>query len=79
MQVVYSLETSGESRDQPSTSKAHLEYESEVEGATAMRVGQFPVAQAERDALESAIELSKVIGNLKIASQERYKSAKEFF
>jgi hypothetical protein len=42
--------TSGESRHQPSTSKAHLiEDESEVEGATASRVEQFPVTQAERD------------------------------
>ncbi|CAB4036533.1 Hypothetical predicted protein [Paramuricea clavata] len=72
-----SLETSGEFRDQPSTSKAHLEDESEVEGATATRVEQFPVTQAERDVLESVFELSEIIGDLKIASQERYKSAKK--
>ena len=46
-----SLETSGGSRHQPNTSKAHLEDESEVEGATATRVEQFPVTQAERDVL----------------------------
>ncbi|CAB4025103.1 Hypothetical predicted protein [Paramuricea clavata] len=72
-----SLETSGEFRDQPSTSKAHLEDESEVEGAIATRVEQFPVTQAERDVLESVFELSEIIGNLKIASEERYKSAKK--
>ncbi|CAB4025770.1 Hypothetical predicted protein [Paramuricea clavata] len=70
-----SLETSGESRHQPSTSKAHSEDESDVEGATAARVEQFPVTQAKRDALESVFELSKIIGNLKIASKERYKLA----
>ena len=74
-----SLETSGEFRDQPSTSKAHSEDESEVEGATATRVEQFPVTQAGRDALESVFELSEIIGNLKIASKERYESAKESF
>jgi hypothetical protein len=72
-----SLETSGEFRDQPSTSKAHLEDESEVEGATATRVEQFPVTQAGRDALESVFELSEIIGNLNIASKERYESAKK--
>ena len=72
-----SLETSGESRDQPSTSKAHIEDESEVESATATRVEQFPVTQVERDALESVFELSEIIGNLKIASKERYESAKK--
>jgi hypothetical protein len=74
-----SLETSGESRHQPSTSKAHIEDESEVEGATATRVEQFPATQAERDVLESVSELSEIIGNLKIASKQRYKSAKESF
>ena len=74
-----SLETFGESRHQPSTSKAHIEDESEVEGATATRVEQFPVTQAERDVLESVSELSEIIGNLKIASKQRYKSAKESF
>jgi hypothetical protein len=68
-----SLETFGESRHQPSTSKAHIEDESEVEGATATRVEQFPVTQAERDVLESVSELSEIIGNLKIASKQRYK------
>ena len=74
-----SLETSGESRDQPSTSKAHIEDESEVESATATRVEQFPVTQAECDVLESVFEFSEIIGNLKIASKQRYKSAKESF
>ncbi len=70
-----SLETSGESCDGPSTSQTSVENESQVEGATAM----IPVAQAERDAIQRASELCDLIGNLKIASQERYRSAKDSF
>jgi hypothetical protein len=68
-----SLETSGESRDGSSTSQASVEDQSEVEGATAM----ISVTQAERDAIQRVSELSDLIGNLKIASHDRYKSAKE--
>jgi hypothetical protein len=68
-----SLETSVESCDGPSTSQASVEDQSEVEGATTM----IPVTQAERDVVQRASELSELIGNLKIASQDRYKSAKE--
>ena len=67
-----SLETSGEACDQPRTSKAH------IEGATTT-FEQFSVTQAERNALESAFDLSEATGNLKIASQERFKLAKESF
>jgi hypothetical protein len=75
-----SLDISGaESRHQPSTSKAHLQGKFKVEGATASRVEQFPVTQAERDALESVFELSEIIGNLRIASNERHESVKESF
>ena len=74
-----SLETFGEVCDQPSTSKAHTEDEYKIKGATATTFEQFSVTQAERDALESAFELSEAIGNLKIASQERFKLAKESF
>ncbi len=70
-----SLETSGESCDGPSTSQTSVENESQVEGATAMIL----VAQAERDVIQRASELCDLIGNLKIASQERYRSAKESF
>ncbi len=70
-----SLETSGESCDGPSTSQTSVENESQVEGATAM----IPVTQAERDAIQRASELCDLIGNLKIASQERYRSAKDSF
>ena len=70
-----SLETSGVSCDGPSTSQTSVENESQVEGATAM----IPVAQAERDAIQRASELCDLIGNVKIASQERYRSAKESF
>jgi hypothetical protein len=55
----------------------YISLETSGEGATATRVEQFPVTQAERDALESVFELSEIIGNLKIASKERYKSAKK--
>ncbi len=65
-----SLETSGE---------AHTEDEYEIEGATATTFEQFSVTQAERDALESSFDLSEAIGNLKIASQGRFKLAKESF
>ncbi|CAB4013983.1 Hypothetical predicted protein [Paramuricea clavata] len=68
-----SLEISGESCDGPSTSQAYVEDQSEVEGATAM----IPVTQAEHDIVQRVSELSELIGNLKIASQDRYKSAKE--
>ena len=70
-----SLETSGESCDGPSTSQTPVENESQVEGATVM----IPVTQAERDAIQRASELCDLIGNLKIASQERYRSAKKSF
>jgi hypothetical protein len=68
-----SLETSVESCDGPSTSQVSVEDQSEVEGATTI----IPVTQAERDVVQRASELSELIGNLKIASQDRYKSAKE--
>ena len=74
-----SLETSGESCDQPSTLKAQTEDESKLEGATATTVESFSVTEAERDALEYAIQLSQTIGNLKIASKERYNLAKRSF
>jgi hypothetical protein len=70
-----SLETSVESCDGPSTSQASVEDQSEVESATAM----IPVTQAEHDVIQRASELSDLIGNLKIASKERYKSAKKSF
>jgi hypothetical protein len=70
-----SLETSGESCDGSSTSRAYVEDQSEVEGATAMT----PVTQAERDIIQRVSELSDLIRNLKVASQERYKSAKKSF
>jgi hypothetical protein len=70
-----SLETSGESRDGSSTSQASVEDQFEVEGATAM----IPVTQAERDIIQRVSELSDLIRNLKVASQERYKSAKKSF
>ena len=70
-----SLETSGESCDGSNTSRAYVEDQSEVEGATAMT----PVTQAERDIIQRVSELSDLIRNLKVASQERYKSAKKSF
>ena len=70
-----SLETSGESCDGSSTSRAYVEDQSEVEGATTM----IPITQAERDIIQRVSELSDLIRNLKVASQERYKSAKKSF
>jgi hypothetical protein len=84
--VYASLDTSGvsgEVSDKPNTSKAHIEDECEVEGATATatstRVERLSAKQAERDVLQRAFELSEAIGNLTIASQDRYKLAKESF
>ena len=74
-----SLETSDESCDQPSASKGNIKDQYEVKGATATRVKQLPVTQAERDALECAFKHSEIIGNLKIASKERYQLAKKSF
>ena len=74
-----SLTTCGESCEKPSTSQAHTE-DDEREGATAtMAVEQFPVKQVEGDAIDTAFDLHKLIGNLKIASEERYQSAKKSF
>ena len=70
-----SLETSSQSCDGPSTSQASVEDQSEVESATAM----IPVTQAEHDVIQRVSELSDLIGNLKIASKERYKSARKSF
>ena len=74
-----SLETSGESCDQPRTSKAQTEDESKLEGATATTVESLPVTETERDALEYASQLSQTTGNLKIASKGRYNLALESF
>ena len=72
-----SLETSNECCEKPSTSQAHTE-DDEPEGATVtMTVEQFPVKQVERDAIDTAFDLHKFIGNLRIISEERYQSAKK--
>ena len=69
-----SLETSGESCEKSSTSQAHTE-DDEPEGATAMTVK--PV---EGDAIDTTSDLlHDLIGNLKIASEERYQSSKKSF
>ena len=70
-----SLETSHEYCDDPNTSPQSVKDQSEVEGATAM----LPVTHAEHDVVQKVSDLSKLIGNLNIASQERYKSAKKSF
>ena len=74
-----SLEKCGQSSEKPSTSQAHTE-DNESEGATAtMTAEQFPVKQFEGDAINTAFDLHELIGNLKIASEERYQSAKKSF
>ena len=70
-----SLETSDYEACDPSTPTEPLEDQSEVEGATAMP----PVTQSEHDVAQRVSDLSEFIGNLNIASQERYASAKESF
>ena len=65
--------------EKPSTAQAHTE-DDEPEGATVtMTVEQFPVKQVEGDAINTAFDLDKFIGNLKIISEERYQSAKKSF
>ena len=74
-----SLERYGETCEKPSTSQAHTE-DDKPDGATAMSLGQFPVKQVEGDAiLDKASDLHVFIRNLKIASEERYQSAKRSF
>ena len=69
-----SLEISGESCEKSSTSQAHTE-DDEPEGATAMTV-----KRVEGDAIDTTSDLlHDLIGNLKIASEERYQSSKKSF
>ena len=68
-----SQETSGESCEKSSASQAHTE-DDEPEGATAMTVK--PV---EGDAINTVLHIRQFIGNLRIASEKRYKSAEKSF
>ena len=74
-----SLKTYGEACEKPSTSRAHTEDEEPECATAAMTVEQFPVKQVEGDAVNTAFDLHKLIGNLKIASEERYQLAKKSF
>ena len=56
-----------------STSQAHTQ-DDKPEGATAMTIKEVKV-----DAINRTSDLYKFIGNLKIASEERYQSAKKSF
>ena len=58
-------------------SEENDEQSQKNEGATAMKAEHFEISRAERDAFKSVSELTKLIGNLKIASQERYTMAQE--
>ena len=74
-QLYISLEKYGESYEKPSTSPAHTEDDRDKpEGATTMTV-----EEVKGDAIDTTSDLHKLIGNLKIASEERYQSAKKFF
>ena len=70
-QLCISLETYGESCEKPSTSQAHTE-DDEPEGAIAM-INK----QVKKDVIDTAFDLHKFMGNLEIASEERYQSAKK--
>ena len=61
-QLCISLETYGESSEKPSTSQAHTE-DDEPEGAIAMTN-----KEVKKDAIDTAFDLHKFIGNLEIAS-----------
>ena len=63
--------------DEPSASKA--EVEDEFDDSVSLSVEQFPIAEVKCDALEAVVELSDIISSFKLASQERYKLAKESF
>ena len=68
-----SLQAYGESCEKPSTSQAHSE-DDEPDGATAMTI-----KEVKGDAIDTTSDLHKFIGNLKIALEERYRSAKKSF
>jgi hypothetical protein len=65
--------------NQFSTSNSCAEDESELEGATETRAEQSSATQAERDASKFALQLSRIFGNLKTATKERYNLAKKSF
>ena len=71
IQLYNSLEKYGEYCERPSTTQVHTE-DDEPEGATAMTV-----REVKGDAIDTIYELQKFIANLKIASEERYQSAKK--
>jgi hypothetical protein len=73
------LDASAGSFNQFSTSNSCAGDESELEGATETRVEQSSATQAERDALKFALQLSRIFGNLKTATKERYNLAKKSF
>ena len=58
-----SLKTCGESCEKPSTSRAHTEDDKPECATAAMTVEQFPVKQVEGDAVNTAFNLHKLIGN----------------
>ena len=66
-----SLETTAESRDEPSTSAGSSENQAGLEGATAMI--------SATDIIPRTSQLSQRVRTLNIASQDRYKSSKESF
>ena len=68
-----SLETSGESCEKSSTSKAHTE-DDDPEGATEMTV-----KRVEGDAIDTVLDFRQFIENLTIASEKRYQSAEKSF
>ena len=76
-ELYISLETCGESCKKPSASQAHTD--DEPEGAPSKTREQFPVKTVEGDAIDTISDIHKFIGNLKVASKKRYKSAEKSF
>lgn len=73
-----SLEIS-EENESSAAGEENDDQSKKIEGATTIKAENLEISQAERDAFRSVSELTKLIGNLKIASQERYTMAQESF
>ena len=73
-----SLEVSQEPCEKHGTENAGIKDESTAEGEN-MEAEELPAKLADRDFLKNAFELSEMIEKLTIASEDRYKLAKESF
>ena len=73
-----SLKTYSESCEKH-ISQAHTEDDKHEDATATVTVEQFPVKKVEGDATDTASDLREFIGNLAIASEERYQSTEDCF